>query len=120
MCGRIFEANFALKNRGFGDFGSRSDREEIIENCCERNVRGLGSVGKIYQNIVSKNDPTLPVKGRLYGVEGAAIVKRKLPFSEYDGFKIRHDPYISSCSQSPYSCKIPPNFLRPFPKLYMA
>ncbi len=49
MCGRIFEADFALKSRGFGDFGSHSRREEIIENCCERNVRGLGSVGKIYQ-----------------------------------------------------------------------
>jgi hypothetical protein len=44
MCGYIFEADFALKSRGFGDFGSRSGREEIIEN-----VRGLSSVRKIYQ-----------------------------------------------------------------------
>jgi hypothetical protein len=72
------------------------------------------------QNIVSKHDLTLPVKGRFYGVEEAATMKRKLPFSEDDGFKIRHDPYISSRSQSPYFSKIPPNFLRPFPKLYMA
>ncbi len=48
-CGRIFKADFALKSRGFGEFGSRSGREEIIENFCERNVRGLSSVGKIYQ-----------------------------------------------------------------------
>ncbi len=48
-CGCIFEADFALKSRGFGDFGSRSGREEIIENCCETNVRGLSSAGKIYQ-----------------------------------------------------------------------
>jgi hypothetical protein len=41
MCGRIFKADFALKSRGFGEFGSRSGREEIIENCCERNVRGI-------------------------------------------------------------------------------
>ncbi len=47
--GRIFEADFALKSRGFGDFGSRSGREEITENCCENNVRGLSSAGKIYQ-----------------------------------------------------------------------
>ncbi len=48
-CGRIFEAGFAWKSCGFGDFGIRSGREEIIENCCERNIRGLSSVGKIYQ-----------------------------------------------------------------------
>jgi hypothetical protein len=45
MCGRIFEADFALKSRGFSEFGSPSGREEIIENCCEINVRGLSSVG---------------------------------------------------------------------------
>jgi hypothetical protein len=33
MCGRIFEADFALKSRGFGEFRSPSGREEIIENC---------------------------------------------------------------------------------------
>jgi hypothetical protein len=49
MCGRIFGADFALKSRGFGEFGSRSGREEIIENCCERNVRSLSSVGQTYQ-----------------------------------------------------------------------
>jgi hypothetical protein len=48
-CGCIFKADFAVKSRGFGEFGSRSGREEIIENCCERNVRGLSSVEKIYQ-----------------------------------------------------------------------
>ncbi len=48
-CGRIFEADFALKSRGFSEFGSRSGREEIIENCCERNIQGLSSIGKIYQ-----------------------------------------------------------------------
>jgi hypothetical protein len=40
----IFEADSALKSRGFGDLGSPSGREEIIENCCETNVRGLSSV----------------------------------------------------------------------------
>jgi hypothetical protein len=49
MCGHKFEADFALKSRGFGDFGSRSGQEKIIENCCEINIRGLSSVGKIYQ-----------------------------------------------------------------------
>ncbi len=46
--------------------------------------------------------------------------ERKLPFNKDDGFKIRHDPYNLSRSISPYSSKIPHNFLRPFPKLYMA
>jgi hypothetical protein len=32
MCGRIFEADFALKSRAFGEFGSRSGREGIY-NC---------------------------------------------------------------------------------------
>jgi hypothetical protein len=45
MCGRILEADFALKSPGFGEFGSPSGQEEIIENCCEINVRGLSSVG---------------------------------------------------------------------------
>ncbi len=48
-CGYIFEADFALKSCGFGNFGSRSGREEIIENCCESNVQGPSSVGKICQ-----------------------------------------------------------------------
>ncbi len=43
-CDRIFEADFALKSRGFNRFGSPSGREEIIENCCDMNVRGLSSV----------------------------------------------------------------------------
>jgi hypothetical protein len=64
--GRIFEVNFALNSRGLGDFGSPSGREESIENCCENNIQGLSSV--------SKHDPTLPVKGQFYGVEGAATV----------------------------------------------
>ncbi len=69
---------------------------------------------------MSKHDPTLPVKDRFYGVEGAATLKRKLPFSEDDGFKIRHEPYNLSRSQSSYFSKILHNFLRPFSKLYMA
>ncbi len=67
-----------------------------------------------------KTYPTLPVKGRIYGVEGAGNIERKLPFSKDDGFKIRHDPYNLSRSLSPYVSKISHNFLRPFPKLYMA
>jgi hypothetical protein len=46
--------------------------------------------------------------------------ERKLPSSKDDGFKIRHDPYKLRSLISPYSFKNPHNFLRPFPKLYMA
>ncbi len=45
----IFEADFALKSRGFSGFGSPSGRDKKCEICCENNVRGLGIVGKIYQ-----------------------------------------------------------------------
>ncbi len=31
-CGRIFEVDFALKSRGFGDFGSPSGREEGLKS----------------------------------------------------------------------------------------
>jgi hypothetical protein len=31
MCDHKFGADFALKSRGFGDFGSRSGREEIFK-----------------------------------------------------------------------------------------
>jgi hypothetical protein len=47
--GRIFEVEFALKSRGISDFGSPSGQDGKCEICCEDNVLGLGSVGKIYQ-----------------------------------------------------------------------
>jgi hypothetical protein len=31
-CDRIFEVDFALKSRGFGDFGSPSRREESLKS----------------------------------------------------------------------------------------
>jgi hypothetical protein len=65
---------------------------------------------------VSKHDPTLPVKGRFYNIEGAATLKRKLPFSEDDGFEIRHDPYNLSRSRSPYFSKNSPQFFETFSK----
>jgi hypothetical protein len=99
--GRIFEADFALKSRGFGGFGSPSGQDEECEICCENNVRGLGSVGKIYQartlcqNMVQHCPSILWRRRKSNSVTEAA-------FNEDDGSKIRHDPYILSCLQAPY------------------
>ncbi len=52
---------------------------------------------------------------------GKSTVWRKTASSEDDGFKIRHDPYIFNCLQRTYILIISiPDFLRPFPNLYMA
>jgi hypothetical protein len=48
--GRIFEAEFALKSRGFGDFGSRSGQDKSVKDFVSITYKAQGVLEK---NIMS-------------------------------------------------------------------
>ncbi len=48
--GRIFEAEFALKSRGFGDFGSRSGQDKSVKDFVSITYEAQGVLEK---NIMS-------------------------------------------------------------------
>ncbi len=69
---RIFEAEFALKSRGFDDFGSPSGQDKCVKDFVSITYEAQGVLEK---NIMSyecvKANPTLPVDGRIHSARRA-------------------------------------------------
>jgi hypothetical protein len=74
---RIFWADFALKNRGFGGFGKTSSEVKYVKSFVSITYEAL--VKFIRPKECVKEDPALPVEGRFYSARQNQQCGKEMP-----------------------------------------